>query len=130
MVKSDETTVVEQQVLERTRQFAQAMVDGDADALEDLLAPDFSYTHKSGRVEPRDELIPSVWGGRRSARMDFEGMRVRTYPGTAIVSGTAHMRVGPADRPLEFDSSFSSVWVDLDGALRLVVYHSTGLPEG
>ena len=129
MVQSGGRAAVDERAIERTRQFGQAMVDGDADALEALLAPDFSYTHKSGRVEPRDELIPSVRGGRRSARMDFEGMRVRTYPGTAIVSGTAHMRVGPADRPLEFDSSFSSVWVDLDGALRLVVYHSTGLPE-
>ena len=130
MVQSEQTTPVEQQALERSRQFAQAMVDGDANALEGLLATDFSYTHKSGRVEPREELIPSVRGGRRNARMDFEDMRVRAYPGTTIVSGTAHMRVGPADRPLEFDSSFSSVWVELDGALRLVVYHSTCLPEG
>ena len=128
MVQSEQLTEVEQRAIEGTRSFAQAMVDGDAGALESLLAPDFTYTHKSARVEPRDEIIPSVRGGRRNARMDFEGMTVRSYPGTAIVNGVAHMRVGPADQPIEFDSNFTAVWVDIDGSQRLVVYHSTGVP--
>ena len=34
MVKADETTTLEQQALESGRHLAQAMVDGDADALE------------------------------------------------------------------------------------------------
>ncbi len=130
MVQSGGRAAVDERAIESTRQFGQAMVDGDADALEALLAPDFTYTHKSGRVEPCEEFIPSVRGGRRNARMDFEGMHVRAYPGTAVVNGVAHMRVGPVDKPLEFDSSFTAVWVDLDGTWRLVVYHSTGLPEG
>ncbi len=129
MVQSEQVTAVEQQAIESTQRFAQAMVDGDADALDSLLAPDFTYTHKNARVEPRDEIIPSVRGGRRNARMDFEGMSVRSYPGAAIVNGVAHMRVGPADQPIEFDSNFTAVWVDVDGSQRLVVYHSTGVPE-
>lgn len=129
MVQSEQVTEVEQQAIEATRRFAQAMVEGDADALDALLAAEFTYTHKSARVEPRDELIPSVRGGRRNARMDFEGMRVRSYPGVAIVNGLAHMRVGPADRPIEFDSNFTAVWVDVDGSQRLVLYHSTGVSE-
>ena len=83
----------------------------------------------TARVEPRDELIPSVRGGRRNARMYFEGMTVRSYPGVAIVNGLAHLRVGPADKPIEFSSNFSAVWVDVGGSLRLVVYHSTRLPD-
>ncbi len=129
MVQSEQVTEVEQQAIERTRRFAQAMVDGDANALEALLATDFTYTHRNARVEPRDELIPSVRGGRRNARMDFEGMSVRSYPGMTIVNGLAHMRVGPADRLIEFDSNFTAVWVEIDDSSRLVVYHSTGVPE-
>ena len=129
MTQPDPSAADDEQAIGRTLRFARAMVDGDADALDSLLAPDFTYTHKSARVEPRDELIPSVRGGRRNARMDFEGMSVRSYPGTAIVNGVAHMRVGPADQPIEFDSNFTAVWVDVDGSPRLVVYHSTGVPE-
>ena len=129
MVQQTKTTAGEREATERTHAFAQAMVAGDPEALEALLAPDFTYTHKNARVEPRDELIPSVRGGRRNARMDFDEIAVRTYPGATIVNGLAHMRVGPADRLVSFDSRFTAVWVEVDGGLRLAVYHSTGLPE-
>ncbi len=129
MVQSEQVTEVQQQAIELTRRFALAMVAGDADVLEALLAPDFTYTHRNARVEPRDELLPSVRGGRRNARMDFEGMSVRSYLGTTIVNGLAHMRVGPQDRLVEFDSNFTAVWVEIDDSWHLVVYHSTGVPE-
>ncbi len=119
----------EKATIERTRRFARAMVDGDADALEALLAPGFTYTHRSARVEPRDELVPSVRGGRHNDRMDFEEMSVRAYAGATVVQGVAHMRAGPADAPIVFDSHFTAVWVDVEGAPRLAVYHSTGVPE-
>ena len=115
--------------IERTRRFARAMVDGDADTLEALLAPGFTYTHRSARVEPREELVASVRGGRHNARMDFEEMSVRAYAGATVVQGVAHMRAGPADAPIVFDSHFTAVWVDVEGAPRLAVYHSTGVPE-
>jgi hypothetical protein len=105
------------------------MVEGDADTLELLLADDFTYTHKSAWVEPRAELIPSIRGGRKNTRMDFEEMTVRSYPGTAIVNGLAHMRVGPQDSLIEFDSRFTAVLIDVEQAWRLVLYHSTGVPE-
>ena len=129
MRQPDTTTLVDRHATERCHEFSRAMVAGDADALESLLAPDFTYTHANAHVEPRDELIPSIRGGRKNARMDFEDMTVRAYPGVAIVNGRAHLRVGPADKPIEFSSSFSAVWVDVAGSPRLVVYHSTRLPN-
>jgi hypothetical protein len=82
----------EPQAIERTLRFSRAMVDGDADALEALLAPGFTYTHRSARLEQRDELVTSVRGGRRNARMDLEEMSVRAYAGATVVQGLAHMR--------------------------------------
>ncbi len=114
----------------RTLRFARAMVDGDAGALDELLAPGFTYTHRSARVEPRDALVASVRSGRRSARMDLEEMSARTYGDATVVQGVAHMRAGPADAPIVFDSRFTAVWVDIDDSPRLAAYHSTGVPEG
>ena len=60
MVQSEQQTSVEAAAIERMYEFSRAMVKGDPEALEELLASDFTYTHMGGRVEPRDELIESV----------------------------------------------------------------------
>jgi uncharacterized protein DUF4440 len=122
-------SAVEQAAMERAVAFSRAMVAGDAEALEDLLAPDFTYTHMSARVEPRSELIPSVRGGRKNQRMDFEGMWARAYPGVVLVNGLNHMVAGSVEKPVIFDSQFNAVLVDLDGKWRLLAYHSTKIPE-
>ena len=122
-------TAVEQAAIDRAVAFSRAMVAGDADALEDLLAPDFTYTHMSARVEPRSELIPSVRSGRKNQRMDFEQMWTRAYPGVVLVNGLNHMVAGSVEKPVIFDSQFNAVLVDLGGKWRLVAYHSTRVPE-
>jgi Domain of unknown function (DUF4440) len=114
--------------IELAQKFSEAMVAGDARALDGMLADEFTYVHSSARIEPKSELVPRI-GERGNARMEFEGMTVRSYPQADIVSGLAHMVVGPANQPLVFDSLFSAVWVKEDGRPRLAVYHSTRLPE-
>jgi len=115
------------EALELTRTFSRAMVAGDAATLEQLLADDFTYVHSSARVEPKAELVPRI-GARVNARMDFARMTVRSYGGADIVSGIAHMVVGPTGAPLVFDSEFSAVWVPENGRPRLALYHSTRVP--
>ena len=130
MVQTEQQTDVEAAAIERMLGFSRAMVAGDADALEEMLAPDFTYTHMSAWVEPRTDLMESVRNGRHNDRMDFENMSVRTYPNTTIVNGLNHMRIDYEDRPsLAFDSHFTGVWVDVDGTSKLVLYHSTRVPE-
>lgn len=126
--ESTETTEATRRALAAAEAFSKAMVAGDADALERLLTPDFTYTHMSARVEPAPELIPSVRGGRRNRQMDFEDLAVRAYPGVVVVNGLNHMVTG-GDPPLTFDSQFTAVLVDLEGEMRLLSYHSTRVPE-
>lgn len=128
MVQTDVSTVA-QVAMERAVAFSRAMVSGDADALEELLAPDFTYTHMNARVEPRSELIPSVRNGRKNQRMDFEHLWTRAYPGVVLVNGLNHMVVGTVEKPVAFDSNFTAVLVDLEGRWQLVAYHSTKVPE-
>ncbi len=128
MVRADAGTQT-QAAVDRAVAFSRAMVNGDADALEELLAPDFTYTHMNARVEPRGELIPSVRNGRRNQRMDFEQIWTRAYPGVVLVNGLNHMVVGPLDQPVTFDSHFTAVLVELEGRWQLVAYHSTKVPE-
>ncbi len=115
------------QAIERTLGFARLMVEGGADELEALLAPGFTYVHRSARLETRDEITGAVRDGRRYGRMELEELSARAYGGATVVQGIAHMRGGSAASPVEFDSRFTAVWVEVDGAPRLAAYHSTGL---
>ncbi|MYD66484.1 MAG: nuclear transport factor 2 family protein [Chloroflexi bacterium] len=131
MVQTRQQTDIEAAAIARMLEFSAAMLKGDPEALEELLAPDFTYTHMNGLVEPGDEIIEARRKERRSsARMDFDQMSVRTYPNTTIVNGLNHMRIDYDDRPpLIFDAHFTGVWVDVDGTSKLVVYHSTRVPD-
>lgn len=128
MVQTEVNTAT-QAAVDQAVAFSRAMVNGDADALEELLAPDFTYTHMNARVEPRGELIPSVRNGRKNQRMDFENVWTRAYPGVVLVNGLNHMVVGTVEKPVAFDSHFTAVLVDLEGRWQLVSYHSTKVPE-
>ena len=128
MVQANVSTAT-QAAVDRAIGFSRAMVNGDPEALEDLLAPDFTYTHMNARVEPREELIPSVRNGRKNQRMDFENLWTRAYPGVVLVNGLNHMVVGSVEKPVSFDSNFTAVLVEIEGKWQLVAYHSTKVPE-
>ena len=128
MVQAQQQTELKRAAIEQMQRFAGALVAGDADALDGLLSPDFTYTHANAWVEPRADLLGAIRGGRHNTRTDPEGLSVRVHGGAAIVAGVVHMRVGPPDALIEFDSRFTGVWAGVDGALRLVAYHSTRVP--
>lgn len=74
-------------LLDLERRWNQAIVDRDAAALEQILAPDFLLV-TSGGVTRRDELIRGV-GARRPEVLPFvtEEVEIRTYGDTAIMTG-------------------------------------------
>ena len=130
MVQTGQQADIEAAAIARMLEFSTLMANGDVEALEELLTPDFTYTHMNGVVDPRDAIIETRRSGRGRARMDFDQMSVRTYPNTTIVNGLNHMRIEYEDGPpLVFDAHFTGVWVDVDGTSKLVVYHSTRVPE-
>lgn len=129
MAQAPTEQLTAQAATDTVMRFATAMRTADAATLEAVLAPDFTYTHRNARVEPRAELIPSVQGGRHYPRMDMEDISVREYPGTAIVAGTVHMAVDGANGRIEWTSSFTAVLVAIDGEWRVVTYQGTARPD-
>jgi ketosteroid isomerase-like protein len=122
----DNAGITADAAISAAQSFARAMVVGDAATLERLITSDFTYTHSSARVEPAAELLASVCAGRKNKRMDFEDLRVRAYPGMAIVSGLNHMHTS-TDKT--FDARFSLVLTAIEGRWRVLAYHSTQIPE-
>jgi hypothetical protein len=107
-----------------------ATIVHDADALDALLAPGFTYVHSNGRREDRAAYIE----GARAARVPFVAFdrlaaSVRFLDGcTALVDGSARIayRPDPAAPAVELRTLYLAVWTSHEGSWRLAAYASTG----
>lgn len=107
------------------RRFA-AMVQGDLKALEGLLTEDLTYTHSTGQVETRTELLESLRSGRlRYLAAAPSESNVRLLGETALVTGRADLRVSAQGRELTVPVRFTEVWVKSGGAWKMAAWQST-----
>jgi ketosteroid isomerase-like protein len=112
-----------------TRRF-QAMVGRDRQALEGLLADDLTYTHSTGQLESKAQLLELISSGALVYRsIEPEEVAVRVYGDAAVVTGRALIRVENRGQALVLPVRFTSVYVNRDGLWRLAAWQSTRLPE-
>ena len=108
----------------------EAMVKQDAQALDEILADDLSYTHSTARVETKAEFISSVTSGRTKYRsMEQDDVKVRRYGDTAVVTGHANVHVDANGREIKFQIRFIDVYAKRDDVWRMVAWQSTKLPD-
>jgi len=111
------------------RERLRAMIAGDGAALEALLADDLTYTHSTGRVDSKAELIRAIASGRvRYRSIRSRGPRVRVYGATAVVTGPVDMELTAGGEPIAARSRFTATYVRRDRGWRLVAYQSTPRP--
>ena len=118
-----------QQVLAAEDRRYRAMVDGDLDALADLLADGLSYTHSSGTRDTREEYLAKL----RSRyyvyrRAEHPVDRVEVAGDTAIVVGRMTAVVDVAGVPKSLDNLALAVWTRAGGSWQLLAYAPTALP--
>ncbi|UUU29806.1 nuclear transport factor 2 family protein [Streptomyces sp. CA-210063] len=70
------------------RAYLQAMLDGDTDTLDDLLADGCTLTHVTGYVQPKDEWLSQMRAGEfLYHRIQEKSLTVEIEDSTAHVSG-------------------------------------------
>lgn len=105
-----------------------AVVAKDATALQRLIAPGFTHTHGSGKVDGRDARIVSLLTGEPVIEMaPVEEMRVRVHGTTAIVTGKSPILNKAENRVYDF--RWLQVYVKESGTWRLAVSQATRLPS-
>ncbi|MCT9106827.1 nuclear transport factor 2 family protein [Streptomyces mirabilis] len=68
--------------------YLQAMLDGDTDALDNLLADGCTLTHLTGYVQPKDEWLSQMRAGQfLYHRIEEKSVTVEVEGSTARVSG-------------------------------------------
>jgi len=123
------TAVDEVKALEAARR--QAMIDADGAALELLLAPDCTYTHSTGLVQTRAEVVAMLASGK--VRYVSFTTPSETYhefgEGVVVITGTQTIALEVDGKPLSITNRFTVVWVRLEGAWECAAYQSTRVPE-
>lgn len=106
-----------------------AMVAGDVEALEGMLADDLTYAHSDGRVESKEQFLASLAGGDLAyLAIASEGESViRRYGGgeVGVITGPARVRVRLGEREGEMTLRTTSVYVRRDGRWQLAAWHSS-----
>jgi hypothetical protein len=107
-----------------------AMREVDLAVLNHVLGDDLTYTHASGRVDTKPQFISALQSGQlKYESIDPEGVQVRVYGGTAVVTGQAAIKVKSRDQELSFRVRYIDVWVKRNATWQMVAWQSTRLAE-
>jgi ketosteroid isomerase-like protein len=108
-----------------------ATVKADAATLNKLLAADLQYIHSNAEIDTRASFIEKMKTGFRTyQRLDHEGMEVRLYGDTAVLTATAQVITASKGQPAPVAHlRFIHVWVYKGGAWQMVAHQSLRLPN-
>ena len=111
--------------LERDR--FRAMVDGDGELLDALLAENASYVHTNGKRETKRQFIDAITAGRRRYRQ-IEIQSQEVMPGgrdTWIVYGRALLEMESKNGALLFPIAYTAIHIQVDGQWQLLAMQAT-----
>src|SRR3989442_13722171 len=77
----------QEEILELEREFGEAMIQNDADAIGRFLPDDWTIIHPDGDVIDKPRFLAVIRSGAlKHEAMDSQDIRVRTYPDSATVT--------------------------------------------
>jgi Domain of unknown function (DUF4440) len=125
---TDETR--EHAVRDATQRWLEATVRADADALDELLEPNYTFTHATTAVtDTREEWLESFRSGnRRYKRWDISHVSLTLYSGAAVMIGRGHQEIVRPDGLINLETSFMNTWIERDGRWRLAAWQATLVP--
>ena len=113
------------------KNWATATVACDETTLRQVLADDLTYTHSTGDTDTKAQFMSNLKTGvRKYLKLNHEGMDVRNYGNTAVVTATAQIETsqkGGAASPAHL--RFIHVWIYQNGRWQLVAHQSLRLPN-
>jgi hypothetical protein len=107
-----------------------AMVAGDINTLQTIIAEDATYVHATGIMQTRDELL-RLLANKTIQYLSFEVEKTsyRVYGNTVVGTGVQAIKVLSGGKSLAIKSRYTAVYTERDGVEKLIAYQSTPLPE-
>lgn len=117
----------ESDVLAAEREFFTALVAGDPEALDRVLADDFLLIDvMTGSEIPRAALLAIIGSGQLGfEEIEPAEVRVRFYGNTAVVTGRTQMSGRFEETPFTVRSRYTHVYAEQQGEWRLAAAQGT-----
>ncbi len=107
----------------------QALLDGDMATLDVLYANEFIYNRAGGDSMTKSAFFAFFTSGdAKLRRLVVEGVNIRVYGDTAVVTGIQHIDVNLKGEDRKIDLRYLHVWVKGPGGWKLVARQATNLP--
>ena len=107
-----------------------AMLKGDADALEKLLAPELSYTHSNAAVQDKASFISDIKTGKiKYLTNEPSDRKAQVFGNMAIVTGGASVHVIQNGNDLTFKIRYTNAHINRSGSWQMVAWQATRLPS-
>jgi len=128
--RTDSREASEKALLALERKWMGALQQRDASALSQLVSADFTLVSPRLVVAAgdRDKYFKHAMRDLSLTSYDFEGLTVRLYGRTAVVSGRLRQSASAAGEDWSGSYLFTDVWVSRDGAWQVVSRHTSPLP--
>jgi ketosteroid isomerase-like protein len=109
-------------------QWTTALVNRDALAFDQLLAPNFVYT-ENNEVMSRGDVIKSVNGSDKVTWARNEGMKIHDFGGVQVITGVLHLK-GTGNKNVAFDKRyrFTDTWQKQSGRWRIIAAQDYLIP--
>ena len=111
--------------------WASATATDNEAVLKQVLADDLTYTHSTGDTDTKAVFMDNLKTGvRKYHKVTHEGMDVRMYGNTAVVTATAQIETSQKGGPVNpAHLRFIHLWVLKNGHWQLVAHQSLRLPN-
>lgn len=128
--RPDSRAASEKALLALERKWMGALQERDASALSQLISADFTLVSPRLVVAAgdRDKYFQHAMRDLSLTSYDFEGLTVRLYGRTAVVSGRLRQSASVGGEDWGGSYLFTDVWVSRDGFWQVVSRHTSMLP--
>ena len=102
-------------------QYDQAIMRGDAAALEQIFADEFIYTSPKAEVLDKKQQIAALSSGDlKLTGAKSDDLRIRIYGETAVMTGRFTAKAESGGKSEMIEERYTAVWVRRDGRWQLV----------
>jgi len=129
----DDSEKTKEEVRKVDEEGFKAVLNKDADTLNQIYADDIAFTYASGQMRTKAQAVDDIRSGRNKLfKLDHDDIRIHVYGNTVVLTGRTQstLRCCDADsKPSQVHRRFTNVYMKLAGKWRLIAHQVTPIAQ-